>query len=276
MKAGRVVTVVTLGVSLRCARHLCRGAAATRGDRDRDDDQHDHAGQCRNRDPPTAATELTFARAAQAASLYLLQLHGGFECIEEGLSGMEAKRSLMLRRHLPEIDPRPLEHVAGLEHLPPEPVAVLRWLAQSRVEYVVVGAVGRAIRGDAAASGPPAVAPAPYGRNLERLARTLNAAHARLRNQAPATSENAAIKMTAEKLAVPRRWLLRCGSYDLDIEGQAAGLPDYQELLYEAASFEIERGFKVEVASAADIEHFEHLKRVDEEIRITRKQREPA
>jgi hypothetical protein len=67
-------------------------------------------------------------------------------------------------------------------------------------------------------------------------------------------------------------WTLRCGSYDLDIEGHGPGIPSYQELLYEAAGFEPAAGVSVEVASPEDIEHFAHVRRTGTvpEIRITR------
>lgn len=194
----------------------------------------------------------------------------------KGLRGAIAKRCLMLlKRHGPGIETRPVHNAAGREHLQAESVAVLRWLTQRKVEYVVVGPVGAAIRGDASARGPVAIVPAPYGRNLERLARALNSAHARRRGARDA--ENLAIKMNAEKLASPERWMLRCGVHDLDIEGRAAGLPRYQELLYEAGSFELEPGLKVEVGSPEDLEHYEHVKRtgLSPEIRITRQAREP-
>ncbi len=82
--------------------------------------------------------------------------------------------------------------------------------------------------------------------------------------------------MSAEKLSSPQRWMLRCGGHDLDIEGRAKGLPRYQELLYEAGSFELEPGLKVEVGSPEDLEHYEHVKRTgfSPEIRITRQTRE--
>ncbi|MDQ6806612.1 MAG: hypothetical protein M3065_16970, partial [Actinomycetota bacterium] len=71
----------------------------------------------------------------------------------------------------------------GLEHLEDEWVVVLRWLAECRVEHVVVGAAGQAIRGRVGVQGPLAIAPAPYGRNLDRLAHALLAAHTRLRTE---------------------------------------------------------------------------------------------
>ena len=80
------------------------------------------------------------------------------------------------------------------------------------------------------------------------------------------------VKLTAEKLVRGQRWTLRCGAHDLDIEGRAAGSPSYQELLYEAARFELAGDLSVEVASPEDIEHYAHVRRtgLSPEIRITR------
>jgi hypothetical protein len=188
---------------------------------------------------------------------------------------------MLLRRSRPDIEIRPLTPIAGLEHLKPEPVAVLRWLSESRVEHVLVGQVARAIRSEHDATGPVAIAPAPYGRNLERLAKALTAAHARLRSahpdgHRPAGNENTAVKITAQKLARPQRWELRCGSHDLDIEGAAASLPSYEELIYEAGVFELEPGLNVQVASIEDVGRYAHLQRVDREIRVTRVQHTPT
>jgi hypothetical protein len=182
---------------------------------------------------------------------------------------------MLLRRRNPEIESRPVESTAGLEHLRSESIAVLRWLAQSRVQYIVVGDVARAIRGDSKAGGPVAIVPAPYGRNLEHLAQALASAHARMRVDR-AGAELPPAKLNAEKLARGQRWAVRCGVHDLDIEGPAPGVPSYQDLVYEAGTFEPEPGLKVEVASLTDIERVEHLHRVDAEIRITRTEREPA
>jgi len=188
---------------------------------------------------------------------------------------------MLLRRSRPEIDPRPLKPVAGLEHLNPEAVGVLRWLVESRIEFVLVGPVARSIRGEHDAVGPVAIAPAPYGRNLDRVAKALTRAHARLRTS-PAGDENTAVKLTSEKLARPQRWELRAGSHDIDVEGGAASLPSYEELLYEAGVFELEPGLKVQVASIEDVGRYAHVRRVDREIRVSRRtaapagQREPA
>jgi hypothetical protein len=171
------------------------------------------------------------------------------------------------RRRAPRIESRPVQQTKGLEQVKPEWVGVLRWLHANRVEHVLVGAAAQAVRGNAEAEGPVAIVPAPYGRNLERLARALTSAHARLR-----TGDEAALKMTAEKLGSAKRWMLRCGIHDLDIEARPAGVPRYQELLYEAGRFELEPGLPVEVASVEDLEHFAEVHRTGSpaEIRISR------
>jgi hypothetical protein len=191
---------------------------------------------------------------------------------------------MLLRHRGPRIESRPVNTVAGHEHLQPEKVAVLRWLAESRVEYVLVGAVATALRTGAAAGGPVSIVPAPYGRNLDRLSRALWSAHARLRIDLGASvgaagaggggPETMPVKMNAEKLLRGPRWTLQCGVHDLDVEGRGPGLPRYQELLYEAASFTLEPGLKVEAASPEDIERYVHRRQTgDPEIRVTRSAR---
>jgi hypothetical protein len=185
---------------------------------------------------------------------------------------------MLLRHRPPGIESRPANTAKGFEHLDDKWIAVLRWLQANRIEYVLVGSVARAVRGDIAAKGPVAIVPAPYGRNLDRLARALGSEHARLRIDGGARSgaigaETMPVKMTAEKLVRGQRWTLRCGDYDVDIEGRPPGASRYQELLYEAGRFALTPDLSVEAASPEDIEHYEHVRLtgVAPEIRITRK-----
>jgi hypothetical protein len=182
---------------------------------------------------------------------------------------------MLLKRHPPRIDNRPPATRKGFEHLSPSALSVLRWLKANQVEFVLVGSVAEAIRGRGDAQGPVAIVPAPYRRNLERLARALDSAHACIRlDGAGITGEadTTPTKLTAEKLARGHLWTLRCGTHDLDVEPHAAGAPSYQELLYEASTFELAAGLGVEVASPEDIEHYAHIRRtgVAPEIRIAR------
>jgi hypothetical protein len=185
---------------------------------------------------------------------------------------------MLLRHRAPGIEARAATTpVATFKHLDPSALAVLRWLTENRVDFVLVGPVARAIRGDSLARGPVALVPAPYGRNLDRLTRSLWSAHARLRLESGgglADAETVPVKLTTEKLVGPRAWTLRCGVYDIDIEGRPAGVPRFQELLYEAARFELAPDLSVEVGSPEDIEHYQYVRRtgVSPEIKITRAQ----
>jgi hypothetical protein len=182
---------------------------------------------------------------------------------------------MLLKRRPPRIETRPPDTRKGFEHLDERALAVLRWLKANRVEFVLVGPVAEAIRGRTDVAGPVSVVPAPYRRNLERLARALDSAHACIRlDGAGITGEadTTPTKLTAEKLARGQTWTLRCGEHDLDIEGHAPGIASYQDLLYESSRFDPAADASVEVASPEDIEHYAHVRRTGSapEIRITR------
>lgn len=183
----------------------------------------------------------------------------------------------MLLKHRREgVDSTSLYRRPGFEHLDHKSLAVIRWLGAHKIDYVLVGPVAHAVRGDRMARGTVAIVPAPYGRNHDRLARALNAEHAILRSdRGPVDrADSVPVKLTTEKLTRGRRWLLRFGEYELDVE-MAAARPDgvrYQELLYEATRFELAEGVSVEVASLEDLEHFSHVRRTGSvpEFRVTR------
>lgn len=189
---------------------------------------------------------------------------------------------MLLRNRPPRLDNRPEVPASGFEHLAPSSLAVTRWLAANRVDYVLVGPVARAIRGGGGHDGPIAIVAAPYGRNLDRLARALSSAHARERREHEPGGHGSdvagpALRLTAEKLLRPERWALRCGEHELDVEGHAPEGPRYQDLVYEATRFELGPELAVEVAAAEHIEHFEHVRRTGAvpEIRVSRLTREP-
>lgn len=182
---------------------------------------------------------------------------------------------MLLRHRSPSIDDKPVTVTKGFEHLGDEWLAVLRWLKASRVEFVLVGPVAEAVRGNLLATGPVAIVPAPYRRNFERLARTLTASHACLRMDTSLSGtepETSPAKITGEKLARGQRWTLRCGKYDLDVEARPNDTPSYQELLYEAGRYQLSADLNVDVASPEDIEHFQHVRRtgMPPEMKITR------
>lgn len=172
---------------------------------------------------------------------------------------------MLLKRRAPGIEHRPATITKGFEHLDDGSIAVLRWLLANEVDFVLVGALAQSLRGRRDAQGPVAIVPAPYHRNYARLARALQAAHARQRVEPAAEGQpdTAPIKLTADKLAEGQRWELRCEDHDVDIEPVSAVDPEapepgpgYQELRYEAARIEPIPGVAVEVASPEDLEHY--------------------
>lgn len=171
---------------------------------------------------------------------------------------------MLLKRHVDRLDDIPPEPAGGFEHLEPSALWTLRWLRASKVDFVLVGPVAASIRGGAGPSGPVAIVPAPYRRNLERLARAMAAEHVCARVEGAVGGESiepSPMRLSAEMLARSQLRTLRIGAHDLDIEGGASGLPSYQELLYDASRFEVTGGVGVEVAAPEDIERYDHLRR---------------
>jgi hypothetical protein len=180
---------------------------------------------------------------------------------------------MLLRHRPPGIDSQPRGAAKDFEHLGEDALSVLRWLNANQVQFILVGPLGEAVRGNKEASGPVAIVPAPYGRNIERLCRALWAEHARVRIDGE--QETLPVRMNEEKLLRGGRWTLRCGTHDLDIEGCPRGAPRYQELLYEAKRFQLAGDLSVEVAGEADLEHYAHVRLTGSppEIRIMRNAR---
>jgi hypothetical protein len=182
---------------------------------------------------------------------------------------------MLLKRRPPRIQTAPAQTNRGFEHLDPAALAVLRWLKANQVDFVLVGPVAAAIRGQGAEAGPVAIVPAPYRRNFERLARALESGDASIRLDGAGlggATDTTPTKFTSDKLGRGQLWTLRCGDYDLDIEGHVPGITSYQDLLYEASRFEPAPGISIEVASPEDIEHCAHVRRTGSapEIKIMR------
>jgi hypothetical protein len=187
---------------------------------------------------------------------------------------------MLLRRRSPGIPTSPPDPAEGFEYLDRRSIAVMRWLAANRIDYILVGGVARALRGAADAAGPVAIVLAPYHRNYQRLCNALWTARARMRidRARPGEPETLPVKLSPEKLEAGGRWTLRCGVHDIDVEpsvGETGETSRYQELLYEANRYELAAGVSVEVASPEDIEHYEYMRQTGlaPEIRISRQAR---
>lgn len=174
---------------------------------------------------------------------------------------------MLLRNRALTIDNAPAVAAKGYEHLPAGAIAVIRWLNANGVDYVLVGAVARAVRGDLDAEGPVAIVPAPYGRNLDRLARALMNVKARRRSHAEMlgvqgmAAQGEPVKLTGADLLGSGGQTLVCGEHMIDVEGRPAKTPSYQDLLYEAVRTELAQGVCAEVAAPEDIEHYAHVRR---------------
>jgi hypothetical protein len=190
---------------------------------------------------------------------------------------------MLLKRRSPLIEPdQPLEAAPGFEHLDRGALATLGWLKERRVEFVLTGPVAGAVQARSTATGPVAIVPAPYRRNLDRLARALTEAQARV------VGDDAAVaspeRVTVDRLSGSQVLTFAMGSGRVDVVGTGApaasgtwGATGYQELVYEASRFEPSPGLTVDVASPEDIEHYAHLRRtgIAPEIKITRVQESP-
>ncbi|MFL5823799.1 MAG: hypothetical protein ACJ764_10195 [Solirubrobacteraceae bacterium] len=193
---------------------------------------------------------------------------------------------MLLKRRPPRIDPtRPIEINPGFQHLDRNVMVVLRWLKENKVDFVLVGPVAEAVHTRSGTSRPVAIVPAPYGRNMERLARALNAGEARMRDDDGTPDPHPAPtgRITEEHLMMEYIWTLWCGPYPIDVVGTAAptasgaaGASGYQELLYEAIRFDLSPEITVEVASPEDIEHYSHLRRTGSPPEMTVSRQRPA
>jgi hypothetical protein len=105
---------------------------------------------------------------------------------------------MLLRRRSPGIPTRPPDPAEGFEYLDRQCIGVLRWLADHRIDYVLVGPVARALRGATDAAGPVAIVPAPYRRNYQRMCGALWTARGRLRNDGarPGEPETLPLKLS--------------------------------------------------------------------------------
>jgi hypothetical protein len=186
---------------------------------------------------------------------------------------------MLLKRRPPQIDTTtPVQVNAGFEHLNRNTLAVLRWLKEHRVEFVLVGPVADAVHSRTGTALPVAIVPAPFARNLERLARALNSAEARVRDEREALDPHpsSAGRISTGQLRRKDIWTLWCGPHPVDVVGTSApsstgatGASAYQELLYEASRFDLGPELSVEVASPEDIEHYAHLHKTGRPPRIT-------
>jgi hypothetical protein len=112
----------------------------------------------------------------------------------------------------PEFDPVPI---------PESWFSLLEALQRHRVQYVVAGSAADAIvEGQPESAARLVVAPAPYRRNLERVARALGEVDLRVREGEGATHPLLAQRIVEHPAL---RWPLVAGGTELDLIGSAVG-----------------------------------------------------
>lgn len=129
-------------------------------------------------------------------------------------------------------------------------LSVLETLQRQQVEYVIAGSAADAIvEDDAGSAARLVIAPAPYRRNLERLARALG-------------SRTLAVRGAAEPLDPRRlvnhpalRWQLLVGGTELDVIGSAVGDGEFSIRVWRTRPVELyggERRITAEVERASE------------------------
>ena len=140
--------------------------------------------------------------------------------------------------------------------LAPELVAVLAALETHRVEFVLVGDVASAIYDHGGIVSAVAIVPGSYGRNVERLAHTLDTLNAELGIAGrPDTRGLDWRRMDLRELA-PCTFMTAYA--DVDIDFQPAGTNGFRDLFQDADSCDVGRGARPYVASLDDLDRVGH------------------
>ncbi|HVM00129.1 MAG TPA: hypothetical protein VM324_12630 [Egibacteraceae bacterium] len=139
--------------------------------------------------------------------------------------------------------------------LPPEgpafdPLSILAALEAHGVAYVLIGAFAATIHGSPLATADADITPARDEANLHRLSEALRAMGARV--WAAGEPQGLAFDCSGEALARADIWNLVTDHGRVDISFAPAGTRGYDDLVVDAAQFDI-AGVAVRVASLADV-----------------------
>lgn len=136
--------------------------------------------------------------------------------------------------------------------LDPTLLEALRTLQQHDVEYVLVGDVAKAIYDHGGFVAGVAVAPAAYGRNVERLNGALQAMDAELGIAGtPAETQFDYRRMDLREIA-PCSFITR--HVDVDVNFEPPGTRGYPDLFDDASHVDLAPGVRPLVAASADLE----------------------
>jgi hypothetical protein len=130
------------------------------------------------------------------------------------------------------------------------PEAIFAALNAAGVDYVVIGGIAAVLHGSPLRTGDADVCPERGDANLERLATALTAINADIRTD---RGEVVATPWSGTLIGNAEMWNLTTSAGDLDIAFRPAGTSGYDELVADAATYELEGGVRVVVASLADV-----------------------
>jgi hypothetical protein len=133
---------------------------------------------------------------------------------------------------------------------PFDPERMLRVLAQHRVEFVLVGALGARLFGFPRTTSDADITPAMDAENLNRVAAALRELGARVYTDS--VPEGLAFDCSARSLARASLWNLVTDAGRLDLVFAPAGVAGFDELAPRAVQFEVYGG-RLRVAKLEDI-----------------------
>jgi len=128
--------------------------------------------------------------------------------------------------------------------------AIFEILAEHRVKYVLIGALGAAMQGFSRLTVDADLTPSTERANLRRLASALKAMHAKLRVPGLDHGVDFPLNENSFDLGNAYTFVTRYGPVDLVLRPD--GTKGYEDLSREAVTFDV-FGIKVQVASLSDI-----------------------
>jgi hypothetical protein len=131
--------------------------------------------------------------------------------------------------------------------LDPKLLATLKTLDSHAVEYVLVGEVAEAIHDGGGFISGVAIVPAPYGRNVDRLACALKALLARL-------SDGQSLDPRTTDLGASAPCTFKTAHADVELDFAPGGTKGYPDLFDDAARTPLAAGVNPHVASPQDLE----------------------
>jgi hypothetical protein len=129
-----------------------------------------------------------------------------------------------------------------------DPLAILRALVRSGVQFIVIGGIAAAVRGSPSATVDLDICYRRDQENLTRLSSVLEATGARLRGVA----DTVPFILQAETLAAGDHFTLSTDLGDLDLLGTPAGTNGYDDLLAHSTDVDLD-GLTVKVAGLDDL-----------------------